>query len=335
MAIDATIRRVRCIDFPRMRPPHVSQLRRVCHVNEQRAAFMLPLTKKWQRNDRHAPYASVVAGTTSATLDGDSAPTGLRHLVRQELRRAFRPPYLEPTVVVVNGLLMTGAWFLLPERWRDALFSLHGTFAFALILASWMYADVPATNVLGIDASRARDVLDDPAGLDRLLDARMIVLWLLVTPICVLVAFGIGVYESEWARMALTIVAIAIPPFGALGIAACLGIRWPYHAIPLVDRWRRRRPFGHMWVRWSVLVLLPFVVVPFLTVLALVPSFAIWAALGKGLDAPLSELHFVAGGAVTIAVSVAMWLFGRRLSHRLVRRRREALDDYLADPTRG
>jgi hypothetical protein len=43
----------------------------------------------------------------------------------------------------------------------------------------------------------------------------------------------------------------------------------------------------------------------------------------------------VAGGALTIAVSVAMWLFGRRLSHRLVRRHREALDDYLADPTRG
>src|SRR5690349_20681336 len=72
-----------------------------------------------------------------------------------------------------------------------------------------------------------------------------------------------------------------------------------------------------------------------LTVLALVPTYAIWAAFGTGLDAPLSAMHFVAGGAVTIAVSVAMWVFGRRLSHRLVHRRRQALDEYLADPTRG
>ena len=42
---------------------------------------------------------------------------------------------------------------LLPPRWQDALFSLHGTFAFALVLASWMYADVPATNVLGVGAN--------------------------------------------------------------------------------------------------------------------------------------------------------------------------------------
>jgi hypothetical protein len=259
----------------------------------------------------------------------------LRDVVRHELRRAFRPPFFEPTVVVVNGLLMTGAWFLLPVRWRDALFSLHGSFAFVLILSSWMYSDVPATNVLGLDAPQAREALDDPVGLDRLLNARTIVLWMIVTPICVAIAVGIGIYNSAWTRMALSIVAIVIPPFGALGIAACLGIRWPYHPIPLADRWHNRRPFGHMWVRWTTLVLLPFVVVPALTVLALVPSYALWAVLGKGMDAPLSEVHFVAGGVLTIAVSVVMWVFGRRLGHRLVRRNHAMLDSYLADPSRG
>src|SRR5690242_7484358 len=148
---------------------------------------------------------------------------------------------------------MTAAWFLLPARWRDALFSLHGGFAFALFLSSWMYADVIATNVLGLDAAQARGALDDHVALDRLLNARTVVMWMIVTPICVAVAVGIGIYESEWTRMMLTIVAIVIPPFGALGIAACVGIRWPYHALPLGERWRRRRPFGHMWVRWSLL----------------------------------------------------------------------------------
>ena len=82
-----------------------------------------------------------------------AAPTRLGQLVRLEFGRAFLSPYVAPSVVVTNGLLMTAAWFLLPTRWQDALFSLHGTFAFALVLASWMYADVPATNVLGLGAN--------------------------------------------------------------------------------------------------------------------------------------------------------------------------------------
>jgi hypothetical protein len=271
--------------------------------------------------------------TTSEETTAQAVP--LRDVVRRELVRAFHAPFLEPTVVLFNGMLMAGAWFLLPTRWQDALFSLHGSFAFPLILSSWMYADVPATNVLGVDAQHAREVLDDPVALDRLLSARTIVLWMLVTPICVAIAAGVGIYESEWARMALTMVAIVIPPFGALGIAAWLGIRFPYHAIPLRERWRHRQPVSHMWLRWSALVLLPFVVVPSLTVLTLAPAYLLWAALGKGLDASLADSHLLAGGLLTLAISLALWAYGRRVSRRLVQRHRGALAEYLADPARG
>ena len=48
-------------------------------------------------------------------------------------------------MVAVNGLLMAGAWFLLPRGW---LFTLQSALAFPVVLSSWMYADVPATNVL-------------------------------------------------------------------------------------------------------------------------------------------------------------------------------------------
>ena len=145
-----------------------------------------------------------------------AAPTRLGPLVRLEFRRALQSPYVAPSVVVTNGLLVTAAWFLLPTRWQDVLFSLHGTFAFALVLASWMYADVPATNVLGLGAERSLEALDDPVALGRLLNARDIVLWMLVTPICVLVALGIGIYETQWTRMIITMVTIVVPPFGAL-----------------------------------------------------------------------------------------------------------------------
>jgi hypothetical protein len=259
----------------------------------------------------------------------------LRDVVRREFRRAFRPPFFEPSVVLANGLLMAGAWFLLPTRWQDALFSLHGSFAFALILSSWMYSDVPATNVLGADAPHAEEALGDPVALDRLLSARTIVLWALVTPICVAIAVGLGIHESEYTRMALTIVAIVIPPFGALGIAAWLGILFPYHPIALSERWRHRRPFSHMWVRWSALVLLPYVIVPALAVVTLAPAYILWAVVGKGLEEPITDAHLLAGGAITLVVSLTLWFYGRRVSRRLAHRHLEALEEYLADPARG
>ena len=264
-----------------------------------------------------------------------TAPPRLGPLVRSEFRRAFQPPYVAPSVVVINGLLMTAAWFLLPTRWQDALFSLHGTFAFALVLASWMYADVPATNVLGLGAQRSLVALDDPAALGRLLNARDIVLWMLVTPICVLVALGIGISEAQWTRMVITVVTIVVPPFGALGVAAWLGVRFPYHPISLAERWQQRQSWQHMWARWLALVLLPYVLVPTLAVVALLPSYAFWTVTGRGQYAPLDDLRLAAGGVLALAVSLGMWRFGRRMSLRLVRRHAEYLKSYLADPSRG
>ena len=68
-------------------------------------------------------------------------------------------------VVAVNGVLVTAAWLWLPLPLQDLVFTLHGALAFPVVLATWMLADVPATNVLGSDADRVLATLDDPAGL--------------------------------------------------------------------------------------------------------------------------------------------------------------------------
>ena len=54
------------------------------------------------------------------------------------------------------------------------MFTLHGSLAFALVLAAWMYADVPATNVLAPDRQRVMAAIDDPVLLRRLLYAKNI-----------------------------------------------------------------------------------------------------------------------------------------------------------------
>jgi hypothetical protein len=128
--------------------------------------------------------------------------------------------------------------------------------------------------------------------------------------------------------------AIVVPPFGALGVAAWLGIRFPYHPIPLTERWRLRRPWWHKWGRWLTLVLLPYVLVPALGLLTLAPAYALWA-IGKGIDQPPDNVHLIAGGLLTLTLSLIMWTFGRRVSVRLAHQRANSLNNYLADPRHG
>ena len=100
----------------------------------------------------------------------DQLPTSLHAAVCYELRDALRPPYTVASVVTFNALLMAGAWFLLPTAWQDWLFTLHGPSAFAMVLAGWMYADVPATNLLAPDRERVLAAIDEVeiTGSDRL-----------------------------------------------------------------------------------------------------------------------------------------------------------------------
>ena len=237
-------------------------------------------------------------------------------------------------MVAVNGLLMVGAWFLLPAQLQDDLFRWHGPFAFPLVLAGWMYSDVPATNVLGADPSASLAVLDDGVGLRRLLTARSAVLWLLVTPVCLLVALGIGAHEHRWTTTVLSIAALSVVPLGPLGVSAWVGIRWPYHPIALRQRWAARRDWRHQLVRWGALVVVPYALVPALCAVIIVPTFLFWASTGGGLTGG-SDLTDAIGAVGAALVSLVVWRVGQAGSGRLVDRRRPELRAYLADPSRG
>src|SRR3954471_11294627 len=109
-----------------------------------------------------------------------SAVSRMWSAVADEYRRVFRPPFGIPLALVGNAVLVTLAWFLLPPRAHDWLFSLHGPLAFPVIVASWMLSDTPSTNVAAIDVTRALSVLEDAGAFRTWLLARSIVLTSLV-----------------------------------------------------------------------------------------------------------------------------------------------------------
>ena len=261
-------------------------------------------------------------------------PRTMREAVRTEFARAFHPPYEAPLVVLINGLLMAAAWFFLP---RAAVFRFTGALAFPVLLAGWMYADVPSTNVLAPDRRRVLVALgeDDHRDLRMLLYAKNLVLWLFVTPICMLIAIGIGAVEHKWVLTGVTLIVIALTPLGLLGLAAVLGTYFPYHPQPLRWRWERRDEWKRYWLRWGTLVIAPYMYVPALAAVVALPEVVAWQTLSNKHLTTLTDLDLAIGGLIACAVSVALWFLGHRFVVRLAARRGDKLTSYLADPTRG
>ena len=239
-------------------------------------------------------------------------------------------------MVVGNGLLMTAIWTLLPASVVGSVFRFHGALAFALVLASWMYSDVPATNLLGGDAGRSIAALADPATLRRMWYAKNLVLWALVTPLCTVVAIGLGIYESRLTTTALTVLWIATVPLGALGFASWVGVWFPYHVLPLRYRWARRRHWRPMLCRWAVLVLAPYGVVPLLTGVLTLPSILLWTAVAPtGQRDRITDAQFGWGLLLAAGVAGVAWVVGHWYGPRLAHRRRQWLAAFLGDPERG
>lgn len=260
----------------------------------------------------------------------------LRQAVRQQVALISKPPFETLITVAVNGALMSSAWFFLPTSLKDKLFDLHGTLAFALVLAAWMYSDVPATNVLGPDAERAIATIDDPTAFRRLLLAKHIVLWAVITPICAVLALIIGILKHDLLASVYVIVWIGVVPFGALGLSALVGVLFPYHPMPLKYRWEHRQPKARMLLRWGILIVTPYGVVPALSGLLMVPTLLVWGVTSKhGIGHKLPDRDFGLGIAVACAVSIACCMGGHRLATLITSRRRERLVTFLADAGRG
>lgn len=271
-------------------------------------------------------------------LDGGDLrlPARTMEAVRDQLTLTFQPPYEVPITIAINGALMSSAWFFLPTGLRDKVFTLHGSLAFALILAAWMYSDVPSTNTLGPDARRTVAALEDPVMIRRMLYAKNIVLWLLVTPVCAVVAVISGLLEHSLLSTVYTVVAIGVLPFGILAVSAWVGILFPYHPMPLRYRWEHRRPHARMLARWGVLVVTPYVLVPVLGSLMLAPSLLLWGFTAPhGLSEKLPDHDLGIGIAVACAIALACAIGGQRLGGALVTRRRAKLQGFLSDPVRG
>ncbi len=259
------------------------------------------------------------------------ATPSLGAAVAAAYRRAFRPPFEIPGALLVNAVLMTSAWFLLPPAAHDWMFALHGPLAFPVIMASWMLGDTPSTNVAGLDTDIALAVVGDPDAFRRWLTARSIVLSSLVGVPCALIALVMGFQGQPVVKVAAACVVIATIPFGILPIASWLGLLLPYQLRPLRWRWAHRSHRRQV-ARWLVLLMAPFVVVPVVAAVIVSPSLLLARGPFGAPASPLSSGEFVLCALVICVMAALSGWLGLSVAGALRSRRRDRLEAYLLDP---
>ena len=257
----------------------------------------------------------------------------LRRCVAREYGRILAPPWETPAILLTNATVMVLAWFLLPARAHAFLFSLNGPLAFPIILASWMLADTPATNVMGANTSTALSVVEDRSAYWHWLVARCVVLGSLVgVPSAVaLIIVGAGGYT--WLEISWAAVIVLVLPVGILPIAAWLGILFPYHPRSLRWRWQHRRAW-RMNLRWAALVLAPFAYVPVIGGLILFPAVVVAKTLQVS-GQWLTDVQFAVAATVacaTMGIAAALGIAGARV---LLRVRHDRLAAYLSSSAFG
>jgi hypothetical protein len=91
-----------------------------------------------------------------------------------------------------------------------------------------------------------------------------------------------------------------------------------------------------MIIRWFSLALTPYVLVPTILALLILPSLAFWSAFAEnGLQSRLSDGEYALGVLIACVLAVGGSIGGHRLGERLARRRTAELTAYLSDPSRG
>lgn len=243
--------------------------------------------------------------------------------VRAELRLAFKPPFDVISVVLINMSLALGAWFLINP---DVVLNYTSLIFLPIALASWAYSDVPATNLFGVRAEQIVEVLEQPERVRRIMTVENLSLWILVSPLCLLLAIGLLPSQHEPVMSMAIAVAVMCLPFTYLGLAAIVAPLLPFHPLPWRERVRRR----DTWPRYGLAVGIAYFGITWpASLVSFTPVIIIVGFVGT------TPTHYFAAAVLATPWCLLTWRLGLLLSSRITKHRANFLSEFLADPTRG
>jgi hypothetical protein len=142
--------------------------------------------------------------------------------------------------------------------------------------------------------------------------------------------------QHTYANAAAAAIVLLFLPLGVLSVAAWVGIWMPYHPQRLLWRWRHRSDWRAALVRWLALVLVPFLIVPAISVVLLTPSLIIWIIAHQGYPPhQMASSGLWLGTIVSVAASVTTFAWAPGVAAKIARRRSERLHNYLTNREHG
>ena len=180
--------------------------------------------------------------------------------------------------------------------------------------AVYILGDVTTTNVLGSDAEQVRRRLMAGTPLARILIAKNLVL-LVVVGLPTLVATAvITVFTESTSDLLVTVPGVLLPILTWLGVGNLISVAFPVAAMPLRERWERRRE-PRSTVRWLSAFAIPYALYWGVRPLGHVPV-ALIAALGPVLGHSI-EMR----GGVLLVLGLTCYGIGTAAALRVARAR--------------
>ena len=238
-------------------------------------------------------------------------PTG-QHLWRQvagEIRWSLTPPWTWLSGVAAN-LALSLIWLI----WVPLRGAPHRDWAIVVgtYFAIFILADVTTTNVLGADAVRVRLALLRDVALRRILLVKNLTLVVIVGLPTLIATAAVTLASEADYRLVVTLPGVAFPILTWLGVGNLVSVVLPVAAVPLRERWRRRR---QLWptTRWLLHLGLPYALLLLVGPVSRLPTL-----LSRGLHLPRSDsIH----GLTVLATGLALWGLGTTVALMVARSR--------------
>lgn len=253
----------------------------------------------------------------------DHPDESLWSMLKEELGSYFKPPFEVISIVLINVALALGAWFLINP---DVVMKYTALIFLPIALASWAYADVPATNLLGSHAEQVIPILDQGKRLRRIMTVQNLALWILVSPAGLVLSLALAPSQNEPIVSLAIGVATMVLPFVYLGLAAIMAPLLPFHPMP----WKERLARKDTWVRYGLALSIAYFGLTWpASVIALAPSSLVFGLAGDGPE------HYLISAVLITPWCLFIWRMGLFISSRITARHHGRLTAFLADPSRG
>lgn len=231
-------------------------------------------------------------------------PEGLGRHVLADLRWTFRPPWTWLGGVGANLVLAALWWVVVP-----LVHHRHGDWGVIVgtYLAGFVLADVTSTNVLGADHERVTSALEEGVSLRRLLLIKNLTLLLVVAVPLLVTAAALSAGQRSVATLEVALPLVLFPVLTWLGVGNLLSVVLPEPALPLRQRWERRRQWRTT-LRWLVVLGLPYALSLAVDPLRVVPEDTVrWV---RGVE----HAGELAAGVGVLAAGLVFYLAGTGLA---------------------